>query len=338
MSRLISLIVLFTSFASASAEFRLGGFTETVFIVSDINRAQAFYEQVAGWEVRSDTAPDKSLKTLWKLDQQAVIKQRLMANKGENKGFVRLIEISGIEQQTIRMHSQAWDTGGIFDVNVRVLDMDKTYRALEPHGWSGDTPPLQFTFGPFEVKEWIVRGPDGVAFALIERLKPELEGWPNLKKFSRVFNSTQVVKDIQISHAFYRDVLGFQTYLEYRGASKGSGENVLGLPQNVAKKVERSVLILHPDKINEGSVELLQFHGADGRDVSHLASPPNLGVVTVRFPVDDLEGLKKQLNKHAVKIESETQMNLSPYGSVKVLAARSPDNTWLEFYQIVASN
>jgi catechol 2,3-dioxygenase-like lactoylglutathione lyase family enzyme len=256
-----------------------------------------------------------------------------MANKGTNTGFVRLIELAGVAQKTIRSNTQSWDTGGIFDINIRVKNMDKKFAELQKLGWTSDTKPIQFSFGPFVVKEWIVKNADGVAFALIERIAPTLEGWPHLKEFSRTFNSTQVVKNIDKSLAFYQNILGFKTYLEHKGASKTAGPNVLGLPHNIATQVERSVYILHPDGINEGSVELLQFHGATGRDVSDLAQPPNIGITTLRFPVNNLDALNTLLQKNQIKVESRVKMNLRPYGLVDILAIKTPDNTWLEFYQ-----
>lgn len=318
--------------SAQARDFTIGGFSETVFIVSDLDEATSFYQTYAGWEVRDDSPVDEKLKQLWKLPAKVNIEQRLMANKGTTTGFVRLVQISGIAQQQIRSNTQSWDIGGIFDVNVRVADMDSKFQQLQLIGWQGDSDPVGFTFGPFEVKEWITRGHDGVSFALIERIKPTLEGWPHLKEFSRVFNSTQVVKDIDKSLIFYRDVLGFQMYLEHKGAGKTAGANVLGLPYNLTTEIPRSVFILHPDKLNEGSVELLQFHGADGKDVSHLAKPPNLGIVTLRFPVTNLLELKKTFEKHNVEIISETTLQLPPYGIVDMLAIRTPDNTWLEFY------
>ena len=213
--------------------------------------------------------------------------------------------------------------------------MSDKFSQLQKLGWSSATDPVQFTFGPFVVKEWIVKNEDGIAFALIERIKPTLEGWPNLKEFSRVFNSTQVVQDIDKSLHFYQNILGFKTYLKHKGASKVAGPNVLGLPHNIATQVERSVYILHPEGINEGSVELLQFHGATGRDVSDLARPPNIGIATLRFPVNNLEKLNTLLQKNNIKIESRTKMRLLPYGLVDILAIKTPDNTWLEFFQEV---
>jgi len=329
------LLILMLSLAPPgfANDFTLKGFTETVFIVSDINKSSDFFIRHAGWEIRSTEPVPNELKTLWQLPDKVKFKQVLLANIGEDRGYVRLIQIDGIEQQPIRANTQSWDVGGIFDVNVRVKNLQQKQQQLQQAGWRGNSAPVSFTFGPFEVIEWITTGFDGITFAMIERLKPELEGWPNLTKMSRVFNSTQIVKDIDASLAFYRDILGFQVYLEHKGASDEAGPNVLGLPYNLTTEIARSVYILHPQKQNEGSVELLQFHGAQGKNVSALASPPNLGIVTLRFPVDNLVNLRAHLVQHNVEIVSQSRMRLPPYGDVELLAIRTPDNTWLEFYQ-----
>jgi hypothetical protein len=128
-------------------------------------------------------------------------------------------------------------------------------------------------------------------------------------------------------------VLGFQAYIEHRGASKKQGPNVLGLPFNLTTQIERSVYILHPDRKNEGSVEILQFHGVKGKDVRALASPPNIGIVTLRFPVDNLAALKEKLVKNNIEIVARQILSLPPYGIVDMLAIKTPDSTWLEFYQ-----
>lgn len=332
MKVLLLTLTLLTSVLIHARDYKVGGFTEAVFIVSDIEKSSNFYLNYAGWEEIEKRPVDNNLRSLWSLPEKASIQQRLLANKGATRGFVRLIQIDGVAQQQIRSNTQSWDTGGIFDVNARVSHMDRKFRQLQRLGWQSTSDPVGFTFGPFEVKEWITRGHDGVSFALIERIKPKLEGWPHLREISRVFNSTQVVKDVQTSLPFYQEVLGFQTYLQHHGASKATGPNVLGLPHNLTTEIPRSVYILHPDKKNEGSVELLQFHGASGRDVSALAAPPNLGIVTLRFPVTNLPGLAQAFKRNGIEVIAETSMKLPPYGLVDMLAIRSPDNTWLEFY------
>ena len=45
--------------------------------------------------------------------------------------------------------------------------------------------------------------------------------------------------------------------MHHEGVSEPPGHNTLGLPLNLAMEFPREVYILHPEKRNEGSVELL---------------------------------------------------------------------------------
>ena len=309
------------------------GFRETVLSVEDVESWKRFFIDVAGWEVRHEGLADPSLTSHWELPASAVVTEALMANVGAMTGFVRLVSVSGVERPVIRSNDQSWDTGGIFDLNVRVKDMALAQDALEAAGFQASTDPTEFTFGPFRVKEWIVRGPDGVRFALIERIEPVLEGWPDLKKISRVFNSTQVVADIDASLAFYRDLLGMEIYLENVGASAKEGPNTLALPYNLTTQIPRTVYILHPEGINEGSVEILSFDGATGRDFSSRAVPPNRGILGLRFPVSDWTGFLNHLAAKDIPIVAgPTDLELKPYGKVNIVAIQSPEGAWLEFF------
>jgi len=272
-----------------------GGWGEAVVSVSDIEQHLRFFTDIAGWEVLKRGETDSALLSLWSLPPTATARFALIRNPGSTTGYIRLLQFEGVEQTLIRSNTQPWDTGGIFDVNVRVVDLEKKQAQMQALGWQAVSDPVQFSFGPYVVKEWIVRGPDGLMFALIQRVKPTLTDWPNLKEFSRAFNSTQVVRDMDRALAFYRDVLGMKPYLEHRGASKEAGPNVLGLPHNLSTNIPRNIYILHPQGTNEGSVELLSFDGATGRDLADNAAPPNLGMLMLRFPTRDVEQLATRM-------------------------------------------
>ena len=258
----------------------------------------------------------------------------LMGNPGTERGFIRLVQFHGAVQQQIRSNAQTWESGGILDINVRVRDMDTNFQEFQNHGWHGYSDPMQYSFGPFEVKEWVTVGPDALSFALIERVKPELEGWPQLRDISRAFNSTQVVNDMTAALHFYRDVLGFQKYMYWKGVSEKAGANVLGLPLELTTQVEREVWILHPEGLNEGSVELLQFHGLSGRQLAPRAVPPNLGILMLRFPVDNLDALVKHLDGLGVERQGPVgNVRLEPWGETRQFSVRAPDGAWLDFYE-----
>jgi len=319
--------------SKSDAGFRLSGWSEVVVTVATIEPHKRFFQDVGSWEPRTPLADASEQMTFWGVSDIAA-KEMLIANPGTHTGMIRLVEVGGNHPQ-IRSNSQLWDTGGILDINIRVTDMEAKFSELQRRGWQAAGDPVRFTFGPFEVTEWITRGPDGLTFALIERHKPTLEGWPHLKDFSRAFNATQVVDDLEVSLDFYRKVLGFKEYLSHSGASSGDGSNVLGLPRNLAKEIVRDVWIGHPQGINEGSVELLAFRGIEGRDFSKQAVPPNLGMVALRFPVEGMDAFILHLERHGIEISTRpVSLDLQPYGSVRLMGVTAPNGSLLEFFEV----
>lgn len=333
-SRLLGLVA-FVAWSAAGADGLVsGGYREAVFSVSDAEAYRTFFESVAGWEVLHRGTVDARLLGAWALPDGATAREIVLGNPGTERGFVRLVQFAGVSAVQIRSSAQSWDTGGFFDVNSRVLDMAAKFEEFQAGDWQAVSDPVEFTFGPFVVKEWLVRGPDGIVLALIERVSPPLEGWPTLKSMSRLFNATQVVEDFAAAKRFYVDTLGFTVYLDHEGVSETPGPNVLGLPHNLATSVSRKVTIVHPQGTNEGSVEILAFDGATGRDFSTRAAPPNLGILTLRFPVADIDAF----HDHAIDRDLEIAMppvsiDLAPYGRLELMALRGPGGVWLEFFE-----
>lgn len=326
---LCALTLLWVQPALFAADFKISGWHEAVVSVRKLEDYKIFFTDIAEWRAtESGTVSAEQLKA-WGLPKQLNARYQVYANEGTARGYVRLVEFSGAEPAYMRLDSQAWDTGGIYDINIRARDLDAAASKLRRIGWQAKAPVNQFSFGPFVVKEWIVRSPDGFELALIERIKPELKGWPLMKAMSRSFNSTQIVKDMSTSMHFYEKVLGFQRYLEHKGASKVAGPNVLGMPQNSARQVEREIYILSPDKSNEGSIELLQFHGLDGADYSQTSHFPNLGIGLLRLPVENIEALQV----HLIENQVEFVHRVKTLGSEKKMVVKAPEGAWLEFYE-----
>ena len=332
-------LLLFLSLVSthipglAPEPYEVKGWREVVVSVSDLDRWLDFYTQVAGYETIHQGAVSQERMAFWALPEIRA-DELVLRNPGTERGYIRLIRFKNVAQQQIRESGLAWDTGGWFDFNVRVADMDVKAGQMLARGWAGYSRPVQFGFGPFEVKEWLARGPDGVVLALIQRLKPPLEGWPHLKQFSRPFNATQVVADMPAARRFYQNQLGFATYLEHRGASKKEGATVLGLPHNLADEIEREVYILHPAGTNEGSIELLSFHGATGYDCSARAIAPNLGILSLRFPVRNMPAFRSQIKENGIPVgKTPVTLELPPYGRISIFSITGPENARLTFFE-----
>ncbi len=78
----------------------------------------------------------------------------------------------------------------------------------------------------------------------------------------------------------------------------------------------------------------MQIEGLTGRDHSARAVPPNLGILSVRYPVRDLAAYRAALWKNGVAIvyASENVM-IGGMGTTKLFAVRDPDGNLTEFYQ-----
>jgi len=331
---ILALSLLFGFTSALMAQQVSGGFHEAVIVTDNKVQWVETFERVAGWSLVDEGSVDAGWLKLWGVDDTA--RYSVVANTGAESGYIRFIQFDTIKAPRIRPNNQAWDVGGVFDLNLRVEDMAETRSALMAHGFSGGDDPVGFTFGPFEVKEWLPSGPDGVRFAIIERVKPTLEGWPNLKKLSRAFNSTMIVSNMIDARAFWEGFMGFKPYLLHRGASAKEGPNVFGMPHNWVTKIVRDVAILHPNGINEGSIELLTFEGLTGRDFSANTAMPNRGISRLRFPVTGLPALIEKAKSGGIKvIATGSDLPLSKVGRVDVAIIEAPGGAHIELFELL---
>lgn len=315
----------------------LKGFQEVVFSVSDFERSLHFYQKVCGWKLLKLETDSVALRKLWSLDDSAEIKEALLYNEGDIEGFLRIVKFEGIKQKRIRSGAHAWDSGGIFDINIRTPDMDSFYPEFLDEGWNGYSDPLRYTFGIYDVSEVLMKGPDGVTIAAMQRYAPPLEGFPHMKKSSRIFNSSFICKDMEITRDFFLNKLGFEMFFQTPGLDRKAGHNVLGIPQNLNKNVTVPVDIVRPDINTYGSIEYLALKELEGKDCAEFAKPPHLGILMLRFPVKDAESYVRRLADHGVETESGIHMlDLAPYGKLKIFAIRTPDGAWLEFIELLS--
>jgi catechol 2,3-dioxygenase-like lactoylglutathione lyase family enzyme len=319
---------------SASHDFEISGFVETVVIVRDPEPHLTSWCDVGGWVVRHQGAVDSRLLGLWGLPN-ASGEEWLVGHPDVDTGYVRLVKLHDAgTQRDIRANDQCWDSGGIFDLNVRVIDVEAKAAQLQNLQWHGAAPPVAWKFGPMSVKEWLVRGPDNVRLALIERVEPPLQGFDHLREFSHAFNSSQIVRNMEASLEFYCGILGFTMAISVDLERLPAGPNVFGLPVELAAQTGLSIRILHPKGLNDGSIELVTLNGASGLDHSGMAGPPHFGMAVLRFPVKGVQALADHLTGKGVRLLATIQnAELAPYGNVRMLGVPAPDGVLLEFFE-----
>ena len=272
---------------------------------------------------------------LWGLPKGTTATECLLGAPGAEAGHIRLFRFEGVRQEVIRRDTAAWDSGAIFDLDIRVPEVRPLVEPLEGLGWSGVSAPVDWPFGELRVREWLVTGPESVILALIQRLEPPLEGFDGLQGFSRVFNSSQIVRDMGRAIRFY-EKLAFREILHHRGPLSGRGGEVLGLPAESAPATPVELVILQPEGEMNGSVELVSIDGLGGRDVSGRGLPCNLGLNLLRFPVSDAAAYAAQLQQKGITISAgPVRTRLEPFGETEIFAVLTPDGAWLEFYTAV---
>ncbi len=309
-----------------------GGWREALLIVPDAAPWIETLTVVGGWEVVTRGRRDRSLNALWNLPTEASTQQTLLRNIGTRSGYIRLIEVSGVPQQRIRPHDQAWETGGISALDLRVLDMDRTRRELEVRGWNAPSEPIRYTTYGFEVIQWAPRSPDGIRIAFVQRLSPPLQGWDELKRWSRATNIAILTRDIAASEGFYTTALGLTQYSRSNTVGEG-GQNVMGLPWRFNESLTTDIRGYNGLPAGDGAVELIAMPQAEGVDHGEHSHPPNLGLAGLRFAVTDAAAVARRLAA-ALPSASVTPVQtvaVAPYGRQVMLAARAPDGVWLEF-------
>ncbi len=322
--RIIYSLIFLLIYQSLFAQME--GFREAVFSVYDLKKEVKFYEKVAGWQVIHKAKNQKN-----KAWGDFRFDEVVLKNEGDESGFLRLVKFKNVTQQIMREGAKSWDFGGHFDIDVRIKDLEKKKTEMQQHGWIAFGHTERYQFGKFDVSEVLMQDANGIVIAMIQRHAPPLEGWDNLREFSFIFNSAQMVENIEKSSEFY-DKIGFKSYM--KSFTKGRGENILGIPKSIDPQTEHRVQIFHPEGKNQGSVEPIQVAGLMGNDYSARCVAPNLGILSLRFPVKNIEAYTKQLCDKFVEIEVQpTEMLLKPYGKIKLMQIKSPNGAILEFFE-----
>lgn len=315
--------------------YKLHGFQEVVFSVRNLDRDTEMYASLGGYDIVHRSTLDRSQLDFWQLPETASAQSTLLKYPGRDFGLLRLISFEGVEQRHIRSNSQSWDTGGIYDVDLRVADIEKKITDFQSYGWTGFCDYEEYHFNQFHVSEILIKGSEDIVFALIKRHAPKLVNFPQLKEMSHIFNSSQIVKNIEVAKTFYLDKLGWKVYMENISENSAPGPNVFGIPHNIYPNTVRKIVIASPDGGNEGSVELVEIEGLTGRDFSQQCAPPNLGILMLRYPVENLAAYKERLIDNGVQIINESHnVKYTPYGNMNVFSIQSPDGAWIEFYEL----
>jgi catechol 2,3-dioxygenase-like lactoylglutathione lyase family enzyme len=328
--RALAALALLTTPAQAQ---QVSPWTEAVVSVTDISSATELFREVGGWTVTHKGKVERAELDYWNLPKAASATFERLCAPATDTGCIRFMSFKGVEQRPIRLATRAWDTGGIYSIMVRSDNVPALFDAAIKLGWWAESEPIRFTFGQSDLRNVVLTGPHGINLAVYERVSPPFTTFP-VGRISQAFNSMRMVKSRVNARDFYQQQLGFQILFDSANEPEEPARSNFGIPLNYTPSVKRAAAALQPLAGETGRVEVMQIDGFSGGDVSEHALPPNLGIISVRFPVTDLGAFRAKLEAASVTIAYQAaNVPLKGIGTVNLLAVRDPDGNISEFYE-----
>ena len=142
------------------------------------------------------------------------------------------------------------------------------------------------------------------------------------------------VKDRDATHDFFTRILGFGSY--YKGDPFLAAEPTptpLGIPLSLTTTVPYRAGIVHPRPGQFGRMEFIEVMGISGFDYSDRCHAPNLGILAVRFRVDDAARAFEIIQERGWPIGNRiSRVRVEPYGEIDIFAVETPDGAIVQFY------
>ena len=307
--------------------------SEAVVSVRDLDKSARLFTQVGGWRSVAAGRMSPAEARYWGLAPSvSATFRKICPPDTATTGCIRFVRFIGVKQRPIRLASRPWDTGGIFSLMARSTDVRQVFDRAIALGWWAETEPYAFRFGGSELVNVVLTGPDGINLALYQRNSPAFTDYP-LGLIGRAFNSMRMVRDQRASVAWYKNTLGFGQAFDADYRDPAPGPTNFSIPWNLAPTIVRRASAMHPLPLGWGRVELMQFVGFTGKDVSAHADAPNLGILSLRYPVGDLAAVRGRIAGAGVALARESKaVSIIGLGKVDLLAVRDPDGNLTEVY------
>jgi catechol 2,3-dioxygenase-like lactoylglutathione lyase family enzyme len=335
MVRLLALVMAMVAAPVAAQD--IAPWSEAVVSVEDISDAKRLFVEVGNWRVTHKGKVARTELDYWQLPTKAAATFERLCAPEVNIGCIRFVRFTGVEQRPIRLATRAWDTGGIYSIMVRSDNVPALFDAAIKLGWWAESEPVRFQFGQSDLRNVVLTGPHGINIAVYERISPAFSAFP-VGRISQAFNSMRMVRDKGVARDFYRDMFGFSVLFDSGFEPAEPAKSNFGIPLNYTPTIKRAAAALQPVPGETGRVEVMQIDGFTGGDVSTFASPPNLGIISVRYPVEDIAAFRAKLIASGVPIAYERSgVKISGIGGideVSILAVRDPDGNITEFYEL----
>ncbi len=307
--------------------------------VSDLEQTARFFLEIGGYETVHRGALDSSEIAALGLVDGASGEVMTLKAPGSDAGFVRLIRFDDAGRKVpTRPGARAWDTGCFWSFMVRANDLEGIYDDAIAMGWGTETPIAPLSFNGSELSIVVFKGPDGLQVQAYERHnRPIPEGFTPFERISRPFNIMQMTRDREAVRVLMEDVLGFNRF--WYGPPRVDEEPVLmplGIPQNLTTSVPYAAGIFSPQtQTLYGRMEYIEIDGLDGFDYADRCQAPNLGWLSISYPVPSVEEAKTLIEERGWPIEQDIyETERSSVGTINVFSIKAPDGASIEFFEV----
>ena len=297
--------------------------------VKDLERSLPFYQEVLGFKKMLYNITWKD-SAMGQVIGRAVKMRSVLLENDVGGGAVKLVQLFADYEGHIGHKARpippdrGWGDAGHLEVAVEASDIERTYSELKGKNVEFLLSPQHWYIpGTLEGRYFYLKDPDGVLVEVIDGSRKE-----EFAEYGGVYglNHTAIgVTDMERSLAFYRDILGFEVLIDYKGT--WPGEAVI-----VGESIEQRLVMLgHP---NGGArIELIE-------NLSPVKSKPvppekrwgDIGVMEAALEVKDIGKVYKELSDKGVSFMCP--ISCMPETKIRYVFLRDPDDSEIGLYEI----
>ena len=292
--------------------------------VSELEKSLAFFTgEMELTEVCRGRLDEQTVAAVYGLGSSAAEYAKLKTE--EHQTLLQLICSATTPKRSIREGRPSWDFG-YYDVAFRAKDNSWAYEHFRDLGFDYYCPPTRYVADwiNLDVLEGVLKGPDAMPMALIERLKepiPRFEGM-----FSIFTDVAQTVASGEEAARFYEGVLGLSKVFDEE-LPDGLVDDIVGVPHGTHTRM------LMFAGGNTPITECLEY-SLKGRPMSDVAKPENVGVFATAYETEDLDALLERCA--AAGFETAVpplRLRLEPYGEIRLARVNGPSGMSVELFQ-----
>lgn len=295
--------------------------------VADLEATTRFYAQVFQYRTLGEGEIPAAVATAWRMPAGLRGRYRVLSRAGERYGRLRLLAFDAPGTQVWGRYERIQDHG-LYALNLRVGDVQATWRALLEAGARPKSGPTRWNIDPTMVaidsQCWDL---DGTLLDVYTMEGRDEIFTPLGGRASAIETLALHVANADRSWRFY-EALGYSLFFDKRIGDLGA---FFHLPAGV---VLRDVNLIKPERSATGRVEIVQLEGLPGEPVRGRAHPPHHGVLSMSFEVGELDVALAHVCRFGAEPCGGVHVaDLQPDGARRRASVFGPDGELVEFVE-----